>query len=140
VNVPETWDEYLEVRRLTSKVFGSGKSAYDPESDFYNAPEIMTCVAGVERGQVISAASILIVEGIANVWSVCTDENARGRGVASAVVHACLLEAHRQGAHAAVLGTSLELAKTDGLYNRLGFETVGHEHGWTIDEGALRSL
>jgi GNAT superfamily N-acetyltransferase len=132
IQIPVSTAEYLEVRRLVASIFGGSASTYDPETDFYSAPDTMTYFAVHEGGRVISAASILIVNGIANVWSVGTEESARGRGAASVVVHACLVEAHRQGAYAAALGTSLELAREGGLYNRLGFEIIGHEHGWTL--------
>ncbi len=134
VRVPDSITEYLEVRRLVARVFGGGSASYDPDTDFYSAPETMTYLAVRERGQIIAAASILIVDGIANVWSVCTEEAARGQGAASLVTHACLVEAHRQGAEAAALGTSRELAKPGGLYNRLGFDVVGHEHGWRLED------
>jgi GNAT superfamily N-acetyltransferase len=131
---PANVSEYLAVRRLAASIFGGGESTYDPESDFYSAPEILTYLALREGEQVTSAASVLVVDGIANVWSVGTLESARRRGAASVVVHACLIEAHRQGAHAAVLGTSFELARKGGLYHRLGFETVGLEHSWLLGD------
>lgn len=140
VRAPASMDEYLEMRRLVASIFGSGASSYDPETDFYGAPDEMTYLAAYAHGKVVSAASLLIVDGIANMWSVCTHETARGRGIASAVVHACLVEAHRQGAHSAALGTSQELSRPGGIYHRLGFRTVGHEHGWTITDLELLSL
>jgi predicted GNAT family N-acyltransferase len=131
---PETEAEYLEIRQLAADIFGGGASTYDPETDFYNAPDTMTYVAVHEQNKVIAAASILIVDGVANVWIVCTRESARGRGAASVVTHACLVEAYRQGATAAVLGTNHDLARPGGIYNRLGFETVGHEYGWMFND------
>lgn len=132
VGVPESTDEYLAIRKLVDGIFRGEERAYDPETDFYHGPSIMTTIAAWEEGEVIAGASILIVNGIANIWSVATRASARNRGMASIVTHASLVEAARLGAHAASLGTSQSLARPNGLYNRLGFEIVGHEIGWMI--------
>jgi GNAT superfamily N-acetyltransferase len=132
VRTPATDTEYLGLRCLASDVFGGGSANYDPAADFYSAPDVLTYLGAYVGERPIAAASILVVDDIANIWSVCTRESERGRGAASAVTRACLAEARRQGAHTAVLGTDRHLARPGGLYNRLGFETIGHEHGWTL--------
>jgi ribosomal protein S18 acetylase RimI-like enzyme len=134
VGPPESEAEYIAVRQMVDSIFRGGARQYDQETDFYSAPGTMEYIAVWHHDEVISGASFLIVDGIANIWSVATRESARGRGVASIVVHACLVEAHRIGAHAASLGTTEDLARPRGLYNRLGFETIGHEIGWTIND------
>jgi GNAT superfamily N-acetyltransferase len=106
----------------------------DHEADFYHAPGTMTYLAVSEQGQVVSTGSILIVECVANIWSVATLPTARGRGAASAVMRAACNAARAQGALIAALRTTEDLARTDGLYEKLGFSVVGHEHAWNLDD------
>jgi hypothetical protein len=48
-------------------------------------------------------------------------------------MRAACIEAHRQGAHAAALRTSEDLAKDKGLYHSVGFRVVGQEYAWNLD-------
>jgi GNAT superfamily N-acetyltransferase len=105
----------------------------DHEADFYHAPGTMTYLAVSENGQAVSTGSVLIIDGVANIWSVATLPTARGRGAASAIMRAACAEARRQGALVAGLRTTEELAKRGGLYHSVGFSVVGHERAWNLD-------
>ena len=104
----------------------------DDEADFFHAPGVMTYLATFENGRAVSTGSILVVDKVANIWSVATLPTARGHGAASAVVRAECAEARRQGATVAVLRTSKELARIGGLYNSIGFSVVGYEQVWRV--------
>jgi predicted GNAT family acetyltransferase len=84
-------------------------------------------------GSVISTGSILIVNGVANIWSVATTPAARGQGAATAITRACCIEAAKRGATVAALRTTDDLARPGGLYSNVGFELLGHEHIWELD-------
>lgn len=103
------------------------------EADFFHAPETMTYLAVKKNDSVISTGSILVVDGVANVWSVATLPSARGQGAATAIMEAICIEAKRQGAAVAALRTTDELARDGGLYNKVGFTLVGHEQIWELD-------
>lgn len=106
----------------------------DVEADFFHAPGVMTYLAVRDRdGGVISTGSILVVDGVANVWSVATAPSARGRGAASAIMRAVCVEAPKRGAVVAALRTTDELARPGGLYASVGFELLGHERIWELD-------
>lgn len=134
-------ESLAQLRSVVGQVYADRDAAtdVDDEADFYHAPGVMTYLAVTEYGQAVSTGSILIVDGVANIWSVATLPTARGRGAASAIMRAARAEAHRQGAYAAALRTSEELAKDDGLYHCIGFGVVGHEYAWNLDNiDALR--
>lgn len=57
----------------------------------------MTYLAISNEKTVISTASLLIVDGVANIWSVATLPSERGQGAATAIMVATCLEARRQG-------------------------------------------
>lgn len=105
----------------------------EDEADFFHAPGTMTYLVVSENGRAVSTGGILVVDGVANIWSVATLPAARGRGAATAIIRAACAEARRQGARVAALRTSEDLARKDGLYERVGFEVVGHEHVWNLD-------
>ena len=98
-----------------------------------DAPTVMTYLAVNENDRPISTGSILIVDDVANVWSVATLPSARGRGAATAIMRAICAEARRQGARVAALRTTDDLARPHGLYGNVGFALVGHERIWNLD-------
>ena len=130
-------ESLAQLRAVVGQVFEGvdeeEASKADNEADFYHAPGTMTYLAVSENGRVVSTGSFLIVDGVANIWSVATLPAARGRGAASAVVRAACVEARRQGARVAALRTTDELAKPGGLYQSIGFVVVGHEQAWNLD-------
>jgi GNAT superfamily N-acetyltransferase len=131
-------ESFRQLRAVVLQVYTGQAAAAaaqaDVDADFFHAPGTMTYLAIGENGQVVSTGSFLIVDGVANVWSVATLPTARGRGAASAIMRAACAEAHRQGALVAALRTTAELAKDDGLYHHAGFSVVGHEHAWNLDD------
>lgn len=130
-------DSLARLRSVVGQVYAgrdaSETAQADNDADFYHAPGTMTYLLVSEHGQAVSTGSILIAGGVANIWSVATLPAARGRGAASAIMRAACAEARRQGALVAGLRTTEELARTDGLYDSVGFTSVGHERAWNLD-------
>ncbi|HZX02460.1 GNAT family N-acetyltransferase [Kribbella sp.] len=88
---------------------------------FHGAGEIV----GVFDGdRLVSSATVVPAGDTANIWSVATAQEERGRGAASVVVVAALDRAAAAGCSYAGLGTSDELV---GWYGRFGFAEVGRE-------------
>jgi GNAT superfamily N-acetyltransferase len=137
VTVATDAESLAQLRSVVGQVYCDGAESaaagHADEADFYHAPGTMTYLAVTEDGQAVSTGSILIVDGVANIWSVATLPAARGRGAASAIMRAACAEARRQGALVAALRTTEDLARPNGLYQRVGFSVVGHEHAWTLD-------
>jgi len=138
VSVADTPESLAELRVVVAQSFADRSeedtSQPDVEADFFHAPGVMTYLAVRDRnGGVISTGSILVVDGVANVWSVATAPSARGRGAASAIMRAVCIEAPKRGAMFAALRTTDELARPGGLYAAVGFEFLGHERVWELD-------
>lgn len=135
--VARTAEELAELRSVARQVYvGQDEAAAeegDDEVDFYHAPGTMTYLAVSQQGRTVSTGSILVVDGVANVWTVATLPAARGQGAASAIMRAACVEARRQGASVAALRTTDDLAKDNGLYYNVGFRLVGHEQAWNLD-------
>ncbi|WP_443350814.1 GNAT family N-acetyltransferase [Brachybacterium tyrofermentans] len=113
----------------------------DVEADLFHAPGVMTYLAVRAGDSVISAGSILIVDRVANVWSVATAPEYRGQGAATAIMRAVCREASQRGAEVAALRTTDDLARSGGLYDSLGFKLLGHERIWELDDvDSLRHL
>ncbi|GAB3416818.1 GNAT family N-acetyltransferase [Flindersiella endophytica] len=136
-SVARTAEDLARLRSVARQVYvGQGEAdadAGEDNVDFFHAPGTMTYLAVGQNGQTVSTGSILLVDGVANVWTVATLPAARGQGAASAIVRAACAEARLQGAWAAVLRTSDDLARENGLYYNVGFRFVGHEHAWNLD-------
>lgn len=138
VTVADDAESLARLRTVVGRVFADATAEEaeqaDVEKDFYHAPGVMTYLAVNDNNTVISTGSILIVPGVANVWSVATLPTARGQGAATAIMEAACIEAKRQGAAVAALRTTDALARAGGLYNRIGFELLGHEQIWELDD------
>jgi GNAT superfamily N-acetyltransferase len=72
-------------------------------------------------GAPVAATSLLLAAGVAGIYNVATVPEARGRGVASALVAAALREARAWGYRAGVLQSS---QAGFSVYQRLGFRKV----------------
>ncbi|WP_427896418.1 GNAT family N-acetyltransferase [Kribbella sp. GL6] len=95
-------------------------------ASFHGAGEIV----GVFDGErLVSSATVVAAGETANIWSVATAEEDRGRGAASVVVAAALDRAAATGCTHAALGTSDELVP---WYGRFGFVEVGRERSAVI--------
>ncbi|QDP95445.1 GNAT family N-acetyltransferase [Microlunatus elymi] len=81
-----------------------------------------------------SLCALLVVDGVANVWSVATAPSARGRGAATAIMRAVCSEAPKHGAAYAALRTTDHLARPGGPYDAVGFRLLGHERIWELDD------
>lgn len=138
VSVADDSASLLELRAVVGESFANAPAGEadpaDVEADFFHAPGVLTYVAVRDPdGRVISTGSILISNGVANVWSVATSPSARGQGAATAIMRALCAEAARKGATAATLRTTDDLARPGGLYDNVGFTLLGHEHIWQLD-------
>jgi len=83
----------------------------------------------LQDGEPVAAAEIFHTPGVAGVYSVCTLESFRRRGVASTLLHAALAHARTEGACLAVLQAA---PGGLGVYRRLGFEETGRFEEWTV--------
>ncbi len=63
------------------------------------------------------------------IWSVYVAPEARGHGLARALMEACIAEARRMGFEAIVLTASTHLTHVVRLYESLGFRIYGTERG-----------
>jgi ribosomal protein S18 acetylase RimI-like enzyme len=82
-------------------------------------------------GAPVGLASLVLLDGVAEVDNVVTAEAFRGRGIASAGVQACLAAAAEMDAELVFL-----LAEEDGapqrLYERIGFRVAARSRTFTI--------
>lgn len=102
-------------------------------TDFFHGRGVAEIIGVLDdNGQLISSASVVTAGQTANIWSVATDEAARGRGAAGAAVTAALHHAARSGRRWASLGTSDELVP---WYNKHGFVVVGRERSCSWASG-----
>jgi ribosomal protein S18 acetylase RimI-like enzyme len=77
---------------------------------------------GVLDGQPVATAALFLGVRSAGVYHVETLPMARGRGIATALVRAALLDARRSGY---LLGTLHSTRRGVSIYRRLGFESYG---------------
>jgi ribosomal protein S18 acetylase RimI-like enzyme len=63
------------------------------------------------------------------IWSVYTDPSMRGRGIARALMEACIAEARQRGYEAIILTAATHLTHVVKLYQNLGFVIFGTERG-----------
>lgn len=116
-------DERARLLRMVGGVYDDpdGLTAF-----FHGAGDIV----GVFDGErLVSSATVVTAGDTANIWSVATAEEERGRGAASAVVAAALDHAVAAGCSHAALGTSDELVP---WYGRFGFTEVGRERSAVV--------
>lgn len=73
-------------------------------------------------GRVVAGAEVHMAAGVAGLFGIATLEAYRGRGIASALVAACLEWAASEGSRLAVLQAT---AAGSGVYRRHGFRSVG---------------
>lgn len=78
-------------------------------------------VVGLLDGKPVSTTSYFLGDGVVGIYCVATLEEARGKGIASALVSACLSAGRDRGYHVGILQSS---SKGFNAYRRLGFEEV----------------
>jgi ribosomal protein S18 acetylase RimI-like enzyme len=78
-----------------------------------------------EGGRVVSAGTLLVLDGAAYIDDVATLPGSRGRGYASAVVRTIVQEARRAGAAEIYLLADPGAPRVIAMYERLGFREVG---------------
>lgn len=103
----------------------------DPDglTGFFHGAGAADIVGAFDGKRLVASATVVTAEATANLWSVATAQEDRGRGAASAVVAAALHHAGTAGCSLAGLGTSNELTS---WYGRFGFVEVGRERSATI--------
>ncbi len=94
-------------------------------------PQVLTGVPGLRGVSTAAGYSGLVVQRVGEdvvLSFVATRPDARGRGLATAVTRAALLDARSRGARFAVLQA---VPAAERLYARLGFVAVGQWQEWT---------
>jgi ribosomal-protein-alanine N-acetyltransferase len=81
-------------------------------------------------GRVIGFALSRHAAGEAEVLSIAVDKSERGRGIGRALMNAHLARLAAAGATSVFLEVEPGNTGAIGLYNRLGFETVGERKGY----------
>lgn len=76
-------------------------------------------------GRVVSLAALLVLEGVGYVDNVATFPEARGRGLASAIIEHLARQAFDRGASVACLLVDPDSPDVVRLYRRLGFRETG---------------
>jgi GNAT superfamily N-acetyltransferase len=98
----------------------------DPDglTGFFHGTGAADIVGAFDGDNLVASATVITAGETANLWSIATAQEERGRGAASAVVAAALDHAATTGCSQAGLGTSDDLAP---WYTRFGFTEVGRE-------------
>ena len=78
-----------------------------------------------EGGRVVSAGTLLVLDGAAYIDDIATLPGSRGRGFASAVVRTIVREARGAGATEIYLLADPGTPRVIAMYERLGFREVG---------------
>jgi ribosomal protein S18 acetylase RimI-like enzyme len=78
-----------------------------------------------DDGRVVSAGTLLLIDGVAYIDDVATLPRWRGRGFASTVVHRIVAEARAAGAGEVYLLADPDAPTVIAMYERLGFREVG---------------
>jgi ribosomal protein S18 acetylase RimI-like enzyme len=90
------------------------------------ADPAVTVLLAREGAEAIGTATVIVYTTPfwikARIDEVVVDKAARGRGVAEALVRACLDTAREKGAQVAELQSGTQRAAANRLYRRLGFE------------------
>jgi ribosomal-protein-alanine N-acetyltransferase len=93
--------------------------------DELGQPETRYYLAAVEGGRLIGYAGVMIVLGEAHVNTIGVSAEVEGRGVATDLLRAVLVEARRRGATRATLEVAVSNERARALYQRFGFAPVG---------------
>lgn len=103
----------------------------DPDglTAFFHGTPAADIVGAFDGDALVASATLITAGDTANIWSVATRQEERGRGAASAAVAAALDHAAAAGCSRAALGTSDELVP---WYTRFGFSKVGRERTATL--------
>lgn len=99
---------------------------------FFQGAGVAEIVGAYAGNRLFASATVVPAGSTANIWSVATAEDARGRGAASAAVRAALRHAATSGLSTASLGTTDELVP---WYERFGFIEVGRERSVSVALG-----
>ncbi|HEY3557712.1 MAG TPA: GNAT family N-acetyltransferase, partial [Kribbella sp.] len=103
----------------------------DPDglTAFFHGTGAADIVGAFDGDKLVSSATVVTAGDTANIWSVATHQEERGRGAASAVVAAALDHALATGCTRAALGTSDDLSP---WYTRFGFTEIARERSALI--------
>ncbi|MFF0342536.1 GNAT family N-acetyltransferase [Kribbella sp. NPDC004875] len=126
-----------EERARLLRMVGGVYDDTDGLTGFFHGAGAADIVGAFDGDRLVSSATIVRAGDTANLWSVATAEEQRGRGAASAVVTAALDHAVALGCSLAGLGTSDELVR---WYSRFGFTEVGRERSALISQPVSRQL
>ena len=120
-----TSEERARLLRMVGGVYD------DPDglTGFFHGTGAADIVGAFDGDTLVASATVITAGDTANLWSVATPQEERGRGAASAVVAAALDHAAATGCTQAGLGTSDELVP---WYTRFGFTKVARERTATL--------
>lgn len=114
----DSWEEYLE--EIADVAGRAGRSLV---------------LVAVEDGRILGSASLELGERIddedpplaadeAHIRMLGVHPDARGRGVASALIDACFERGRRAGRSRMTLHTTMRMPIAQGMYERMGFERL----------------
>jgi len=132
------------IAELNDRVFFNGKERemFRRWPATFCADNLRNLFVCVENGRLLSHTAInvrdVLIEGAATrmaaLGSVCTDDAARGRGLATACVEMACDQAHEDGCDFVYISGGLP------IYRRLGAVDCGIKYTVTVDEAAAQSL
>jgi ribosomal protein S18 acetylase RimI-like enzyme len=121
-----TTDLELALARLLPQLNPNLQVPDDARIQALLADPAVTVLLAREGADAVGTATVIVYTTPfwikARIDEVVVDEAARGRGVAEALVRACLDIAREKGAQVAELQSGTQRAAANRLYRRLGFE------------------
>lgn len=93
-----------------------------------HSPLAMHAIVALVDGRTLACGQVAIDDGLAAIYDMVTAPDARGRGLASAIVAALLAWAREQAAACAFLQVNDDNAAALAVYRKFGFATVYTYH------------
>ena len=94
-----------------------------------------TVLVAEEAGRIVGFVIFWLVHDEIHILNVATDPAQRGRGIARALLDACIAQGRRRGARLATLEVRRSNDPALRLYDRYGFRRVGVRPKYYEDEG-----
>ncbi|GBG12231.1 hypothetical protein PAT3040_07099 [Paenibacillus agaridevorans] len=124
--ITEVWlDAVAELQKLTPSQRETTRRM------FANRPLKQGFAMLEENGRPVACGLAVIEDGWAGLYDIVTAPEARGRGFGEAITRGLFRYAHKQGARMGYLLVVRDNTAANGLYDKLGFETV-YEYWYRI--------
>jgi ribosomal protein S18 acetylase RimI-like enzyme len=119
------WSRVVAVAFGCPEEYVHGPAAYDRDVGLPGKTPLRRFLLRIDTDPVASSALLPgpTPTGLAGIFNVGTLERARGHGLGTIITHTAMVAARNAGAQVTVLQSS-ELGRR--VYERLGFDTVGH--------------